>query len=314
MNLQHPKIRRLQGSRGDPRWQDETLARIDRREHRSLSWENSGQALSPVRRVQEASRLMRRHAGGCRLLWSDQVGSGASPPAIVRLLCPIAKPLAWRTEQTGGHVGRTSFFTGGESMQSHPAKIVRADETDAGAIITILSTGFQNDPVSRWLFPDDDARERLHPEFFGLFVKMALEDGEIYTTEDRTGTALWFPVTAHHEDQPGLGELYQPILGADYAKRIADFDERSTANHPDHEDHFYLPFIAVRPQLSGQGIGTALLRDRLAALDSQGLPTYLEASNRDSARLYERLGYKRLDRTTDMPGGPSLYPMWRNPA
>jgi hypothetical protein len=46
-------------------------------------------------------------------------------------------------------------------MQSYPAKIVRADETDADAIITILSTGFQNDPVSRWLFPEDDARERL---------------------------------------------------------------------------------------------------------------------------------------------------------
>jgi ribosomal protein S18 acetylase RimI-like enzyme len=177
-----------------------------------------------------------------------------------------------------------------------------------------LSTGFQNDPVCRWLFPDDDARERLHPEFFGPIVQMALEDGEIYTTEDRSGTALWLPVTAHHEDHPGLGELYEPILGADYAKRIAAFDERSTANHPDHEGHFYLPFIAVRPQFFDQGIGTALLRDRLAALDSQGLPTYLEASNCDSARLYERLGYKRLDRTTDMPGGPSLYPMWRNPA
>ena len=28
-------------------------------------------------------------------------------------------------------------------MQSHPAKIVRADETDADAIITILSAGFR---------------------------------------------------------------------------------------------------------------------------------------------------------------------------
>src|SRR6185437_12766605 len=183
-------------------------------------------------------------------------------------------------------------FTGGENMQSHPAKIVRADETDADAIITILSTGFQNDPVCRWLFPDDDVRERLHPEFFGPSVKMTLEDGEIDMIEDRSGTALWLPVTAHHEDQPGLGELYEPILGADYAERIAAFDERSTANHPDHEDHFYLPFIAVRPQFFDQGIGTALLCDRLAALDSQGLPTYLEASNCDSARLYERLGYK----------------------
>jgi ribosomal protein S18 acetylase RimI-like enzyme len=201
-------------------------------------------------------------------------------------------------------------------MKSPSAKIVRADETDADAIITILSTGFQNDPVSRWLFPDDDARARLHPEFFGPFVHMVLEDGEIYTTEDRSGTALWLPVTAHahHEEQPGLGELYEPILGADYATRIAAFDERSTANHPDHEDHFYLPFIAVRPQFFGQGIGTALVRDRLDALDSQGVPSYLEASNRDSARLYERLGYERLDRTTDMPGGPSLYPMWRYPA
>jgi ribosomal protein S18 acetylase RimI-like enzyme len=145
---------------------------------------------------------------------------------------------------------------------------------------------------------------------------MTLEDGEIYMTEDRSGAALWLPVTAHagHEDQPGLGELYEPVLGADYAKRIAAFDERSAANHPDHEDHLYLPFIAVRPQFFGQGIGTALLRDRLTALDGQRLPTYLEASNRDSARLYERLGYQRLDRTTDMPGGPSLYPMWRNPA
>jgi len=64
-------------------------------------------------------------------------------------------------------------------MKSHPAKIVRADETDADAITTILSTGFQNDPVCRWLFPDDDARERLHPEFFGPIVQMALEDGAL---------------------------------------------------------------------------------------------------------------------------------------
>ena len=200
-------------------------------------------------------------------------------------------------------------------MQSRPTKIVRADKKDAAAIITILSTGFQNDPVSRWIFPDDDARERLHPDFFRPFVEMALEDGEIYTTEDLSGAALWFPVTAsEHADQPGMGELYEPILGADYANRIAAFDERSTANHPDHADHWYLPFIAVRPQFFGQGIGTAILRDRLTELDSEGIATYLEASNPDSARLYERLGYKRQEKTTDMPDGPSLYPMWRDPA
>ncbi len=126
-------------------------------------------------------------------------------------------------------------------------------------ISLILRKFLRASGVRPWLFPDDDARERLHPDFFRPIVQMALEGGEIYTTEDRSGTALWLPVTAHHEDQPGLGELYEPILGADNAKRIAAFDERSIANHPDHEDHFYLPFIAVRPQFFDQGIGTALL-------------------------------------------------------
>jgi len=56
-----------------------------------------------------------------------------------------------------------------------------------------------------------------------------------------------------------------------------------------------------------------LLRDRLTALDEQGVPAYLEASSLDSARLYERLGFRRLAQTTDIPGGPSLYPMWRDP-
>ena len=195
---------------------------------------------------------------------------------------------------------------------SSDVNVVRAAESDAEVITTILSTGFQQDPVSSWLFPGDDDRARLHPLFFRPFVDMALADGEIYTTDDRSGAALWLPVdVAAHGGEPDLGELYEPILGPSYAARIAAFDERSSANHPDWADHVYLPFIAVRPDRFGRGIGTALMQDRLEALDEQRVPTYLEASNRDSARLYERLGYKRLDRTTDMPDGPSLYPMWR---
>jgi ribosomal protein S18 acetylase RimI-like enzyme len=208
--------------------------------------------------------------------------------------------------QTDGHVGRTSFSQVKKACSRIPQKSCAPTKP------TRRQSSQYCPPASRTTLSADGYSHMTMPgngcirSFSAPLFQMALEDGEIYTTEDRSGTALWLPATAHHEDQPGLSELYEPILGADYAKRIAAFDERSTANHPDHEDHFYLPFIAVRPQFFDQGIGTALLRDRLAALDSQGLPTYLEASNRDSARLYERLGYKRLDPTTDMPGGPSL--------
>jgi GNAT superfamily N-acetyltransferase len=199
-------------------------------------------------------------------------------------------------------------------MRSAEVNVVRAGVADADTITTILSVGFLADPVSKWIFPDDAERERVHPLFFRPFVDAALADGEIYTTDDRAGAALWLPVDiAAHGGQPELKELYEPILGPVHAERIGAYDERSTANHPTDAHHVYLPFIAVRPARHGRGIGTALLRDRLDVLDEQGVPTYLEASTKDSARLYARLGYQQLDQTTDLPEGPSLYPMWRDP-
>jgi hypothetical protein len=70
-------------------------------------------------------------------------------------------------------------------MRSSLVDIVRADVADADTVTGILSAGFQADPVSRWLFPDDTERERVHPLFFRPFVDMALADGEIYTADDR---------------------------------------------------------------------------------------------------------------------------------
>ena len=193
--------------------------------------------------------------------------------------------------------------------------IVRADAADAEKITTILSTGFYADPVCRWFFPDDAERRRLQPLLFGPIVDMTLKDGEVYATEDRTAAALWLPVNAgEHADGPSMEEFYEPILGPSYAKRIGAYGERSTATHPTHADHLYLTFIAVQPDRFGRGIGTALLRDRLDAMDERGVPTYLEASNPDSRRLYERLGYRQLGPAMDMPDGPSMWPMWRDPA
>jgi ribosomal protein S18 acetylase RimI-like enzyme len=202
-------------------------------------------------------------------------------------------------------------------MGTPTVRVVRATKDDLDDIVTILSTGFQGDPVSRWIFPDDGDRERLHPDFFRPFVEMSFEDGEIYTTADRSAAALWLPFDAAgagHGEQPDLGELYEPLIGPFHAGRVAMFDERSSDNHPTRTDHVYLPFVAVRPGRTGAGIGSALIRDRLGDLDRRGGPTYLEASNQDSARLYERLGYKRIGPTTDLPGGPSLLPIWRDPS
>lgn len=86
--------------------------------------------------------------------------------------------------------------------------VVRAGSADAQVVTTILATGFAHDPVSAWIFPDEVERERLHPSFFGPFVDSVLTDGEVYTTEDRAGAALWLSVdVGPHPAGPALGEL-----------------------------------------------------------------------------------------------------------
>ncbi len=68
-----------------------------------------------------------------------------------------------------------------------------------------------------------------------------------------------------------------------------------------------------RPRPRGEGLGAALVRHVLDRCDREGLPAYLEASSERSAKLYERLGYTFTDRTLDLPDGPRMYPMWREP-
>ena len=51
----------------------------------------------------------------------------------------------------------------------------------------------------------------------------------------------------------------------------------------------------------------------LAQCDREGVPAYLEATTRDSLRLYERLGFEVIGEFAPA-GGPPLWPMWRHPA
>src|SRR2546426_550693 len=66
----------------------------------------------------------------------------------------------------------------------------------AAALTQIMATAFMTDPISRWIFPLEADRERLHPGFFRIFVDMVLADGEAYTTRDRTGVTMWLNVDA----------------------------------------------------------------------------------------------------------------------
>ena len=62
----------------------------------------------------------------------------------------------------------------------------------------------------------------------------------------------------------------------------------------------------------GSGIGSALLRHRLAALDARAdEPAYLESSHERNLPLYERYGFDVVRRIDGPDGGPPVWGMLR---
>ncbi|MGP4050103.1 GNAT family N-acetyltransferase [Streptomyces sp. 2A115] len=188
----------------------------------------------------------------------------------------------------------------------------RAGEGDREVLARLLDQAFQDDPVSRWVFPDAEHRRRTHPLLMGAFLDLVLDEGYVDVTEDGSACALWLsvPAEAHEEDEDGPAQLREAV---DPENERVELIGRLTAEiHPAGRAHEYLWLIAVAPERQGEGLGTALIEHVLERCDREHLPAYLEASSSRSRVLYERLGFTVGD-PLDLPSGPSMWPMWREP-
>ncbi|MFS0695352.1 GNAT family N-acetyltransferase [Streptomyces nitrosporeus] len=192
-------------------------------------------------------------------------------------------------------------------------RIRQADGRDRDRIVAILEEAFHHDPVSSWVFPEETHRKAVHGRFLGVFADVALAEGRVDLLEDGTAAALWLPVPAGEPE----GEDTTPALmreTADPDNERAELVGRLTgAVHPHDRAHEYLLMIGVLPGRQGEGIGEALIAGVLERCDREGVPAYLEASSERSRGLYERLGFAFTGRTVELPGGPSMWPMWREP-
>lgn len=198
--------------------------------------------------------------------------------------------------------------------------IRRAGEADREALVGVLDAGFFHDPVSSWIFPQEEYRRRTHKVLMGAFLDMALGEGYVDMTEDASAVALWMPVDGHGAGEAAPAE--DAASGSDDAaamreaidpanERIEQIARITGAAHPVDAPHDYLMLIAVMPAVTGRGLGTALLTTALDRLDRASRPAYLEASSTRSRALYERLGFQPVGSTIQLPAGPPMHPLWR---
>lgn len=186
-----------------------------------------------------------------------------------------------------------------------------ADEREL--VARLLDSAFQDDPVSGWIFPGEEERRTIHPRLMAAFVDIVLAEGRVDVTEDGAACALWLPVPAEsaHDDEDGFAQLREAL---DPGNERIELIGRLTADvHPSGRAHEYLWMVGVAPERQGEGLGTALIGAVLERCDRETVPAYLEASSARSRGLYERLGFELVERPLDLPDGPRMWPMWREP-
>ena len=201
-------------------------------------------------------------------------------------------------------------------MTAPEVRFVR--KPDVRELAGVLGRAFYDDPVTMWMVPNNNARARGLPRAFAAMTRhhflagggaeVACQDGVI------GGVALWDPPGRWKTTRREEWLMKLDFLLA-FRSRVANTEqllELMKEVHPE-EPHWYLMLLGSDPTVRGAGFGRALMESRLNRCDAEGVPAYLENSNPKNEAYYMRFGFEVTGEIKLPDGGPTLWPMWRNP-
>ncbi|MFG2989686.1 GNAT family N-acetyltransferase [Streptomyces sp. NPDC048257] len=202
-------------------------------------------------------------------------------------------------------------------LAGYGIRCARPDES--GAVAALLARAFADDPVMAWMVPADD-RERRIARYFRLAQRQqrpragavrvaATSEGRLLAAALWSGPGRW--KTSAVQELAALPR-YAGVFGLRGMPRAGELQNAMHEAHPE-TPHWYLPSVGTDQGLQGMGVGSALLRQQLADCDRFGQPAYLESSNITNVPFYEGLGFRVTGEIRTPEGGPTLWPMWRDP-
>ena len=201
-----------------------------------------------------------------------------------------------------------------EGAQPASTHVIQATVLDIPRLATTLARAFDDDPVTLWLLPRARRRRRM-VALFNLLLRSQIGAGETYSTPDGVGVAVWAP-PGHWRFDVGLMadsiEGLRSIVGANLERAIEVYATLEGA-HPTDQPHWYLATLGTHPDWQGAGIGAALMERVLSRADAESLPAYLESSKESNIAYYRRYGFEVKGELNLPNGGPTIWPMWRDP-
>jgi ribosomal protein S18 acetylase RimI-like enzyme len=181
-----------------------------------------------------------------------------------------------------------------------------------------MARAFHDDPVMRWLLPEDKARTAQLARMFAVMTRHHhLAGGGVEVACDGTvivAAALWDPPNRWRQtrrEQLAMTPAFIRVFGLRSAKGQAVQEVMKRA-HPE-EPHWYLPAIGSDPMVRGKGFGQVLMESRLDRVDAEHAPAYLESTKHENIAYYQRFGFEVTGEIVLPEGGPTMWPMWRAP-
>lgn len=182
--------------------------------------------------------------------------------------------------------------------------VVRMGPHQAEKLSAVLYRALYDDPQVRYMLPDDRERRRIFPSLIFNAMRVSQENGEIYTTQNVDGGALWIrPSSSQSVPLPSwIGpNLRRCVRLALHVERI----QQQMINEP----HWYL--MALGTDISKPGIRGKLIEPILLQADAEGIPCYLETFSERILPLFESYGFRIAAAGRIPRGGPDFWTMIR---
>lgn len=180
---------------------------------------------------------------------------------------------------------------------------------DCEAIAQLYAQAFEADPVWSAIVPDPEWRRRVIATDFRSQLRNDTDHFDIVRGEDgEVLGALNFELPRKDgQKAPSLRDTLMSILEhvTPAGRRGARHQEAVDAYRPS-EDHWYFHDLVTSPAARGRGLGRALLDHRLAIVDADPLPVFLESTTPASRRLYERYGFEVVATVSELEGTESF--------
>jgi GNAT superfamily N-acetyltransferase len=201
--------------------------------------------------------------------------------------------------------------------QSDTSPVLLAEsQVEIGA--ELFARVFRNAPDMKYLIGDNTRiQDQTILHYYQSIIRIGLLDGEVYTTPNLDGVAVW---VSPENAQLNLGILFR----TGFLKAILQMGLRPlgrfirSASYLDNLQKqaisgpcWILVLLGVEPSKQGKGIGGMLIQPILACADAEGVSCYVESADERNLGFYKRQGFAIVKHGQVPKGGPEVWVMVR---